>query len=156
MEPYIHTPLVSWREVSMRGVSSVSHIYTPGQGADVKIEWNGIQYTDIETYYREVILSMPKEGDTFLGAQTHLDALAYLGHGGLFIVDQDETDVFVDGWMVSGAFITHKHLEFGIIRTGWTKGIVECGVRPKGDCELCGKVIPGEIEMMHYFYRLDN
>ncbi len=124
------------------------------------VEWNDTQYTDMETYYREVILSMPKEGDfggdAFLGAQTHLDALAYLGHGGLFVTELDEVDVYVDDWMVSGALITHKHPEFGMVKnSGWVDGTVECQLI-HGACELCGKVIPGEIEMMHFFYKLDN
>jgi hypothetical protein len=139
----------------MRG-SSVSHIYTPGKGINVKVEWNGIQFTDMEDYYKKVILSMPQEGGAFLGAQIHLDALAYLGCGGLLIAERDEADVYVDGWLVNSAFITHKHPEFGKVEySGWVDGIVECGLH-HGACELCGKAIPGEIEMMHYFYRLDG
>jgi hypothetical protein len=138
----------------MRG-PSVSYI--PGRGADVTITWMGKEYTDQLTYYREVILTMPEEDGVLLGAQTHLDALSALGHGGLFVIERDDTDIYVDDWMVSNPFfLTHKHPEFGeLTNYGWAKGTVEADVH-HSKCELCAKRIPGEIEMMHHFYRLDG
>jgi hypothetical protein len=120
------------------------------------VEWMDKEYTNPVTYYKEVILSMPEEEGVLLGAQTHLDALASLGHGGLFVVERDEADVYVDDWNVAGTFLTHKHPEFGTVQHfGWANGMVEADVR-HSKCELCGKRIPGEIEMMHHFYRLDG
>lgn len=120
------------------------------------VEWDGTQYIDIETYYKRVVLSMPQDGDALLGAMTHLNALTYLGCSKLFVAETDEMDIYVDAWLVNGAFITHKHPEFGVVKQdSWVTGMVECGLRHRA-CELCGKVIPGEIEMMHHFYRLDN
>ncbi len=120
------------------------------------IEWNGKEYTDPVTYYKEVILSMPETDGVLLGAQEHLDALAAIGHGGLFVTEHDEADIYVDGWLVSGTFLTHKHPEFGVVcDMGWTEGIVEADVT-RSKCELCSKRIPGEIEMMYHFYRLDG
>jgi radical SAM superfamily enzyme with C-terminal helix-hairpin-helix motif len=120
------------------------------------VEWNDVEYTDMGKYYREVVLTMPEEDGALLGATTHLDALASLSHGGLFVTEQDDADVYVDRWMVSGTFITHKHPEFGLVRDhGWTRGQVECDLR-HGKCEMCGEKIPGEIEMMHHFYRLER
>jgi len=120
------------------------------------VEWNGKEYTDIYHYYKEVILSMPQTDGVILGAQTHLDAMAALSRGGLFVCEPDEGDIYVDCWDVSGPFLTHKHPEFGVVvDMGWTKGMVESDVW-QGKCELCGKKIPGEIEMMYHFYRLDG
>ena len=120
------------------------------------ITWMDTEYTDPATYYKEVILTMPEEDGVLLGAQTHLDALASLSHGGLFVTESDARDVYVDGWNVSGNVLTHKHPEFGVATNrGWVKGVVESDVR-QGVCELCAKRIPGEIEMMHHFYRLDG
>jgi hypothetical protein len=114
------------------------------------------EYSDQFTYYKEVVLTMPEEDGVLLGAQTHLDALSALGHGGMFVTEIDGGEVYVDGWNVNGNFLTHKHPEFGTVENyGWANGVVEVDVRG-GRCELCRKKIPGEIEMMHHFYRLDG
>ncbi len=127
-----------------------------GKGGEVEIRWLKGKYTDAPTYYREVVLTMPRTKGVVMGAEAHLNALAQLTQSGLYVVDADETDIYVDDWKVNGSFMTHKHPEFGLIRTGWTKGIPECDVLDTGKCDMCEKVVPGEIEMMHNFYRLDG
>ena len=129
--------------------------YWRSEGENVMIKWMDREYTDAREYYNEVILTMPKENGIILGAAEHIEALARLTQSGLYVTDMDEADIYVDAWRVNGSYLTHKHPEFGIIESGWSKGIVECDVLDSG-CDICGKQIPGEIEMMHHFYKLDG
>lgn len=126
----------------------------------MKIEWMDREYTDASIYYKEVVSAMPREDDIILGAKDHLDALELLYEGGLYVVELDDSDIFVDGWRVNSPWLAHKHPEFGMIErhysTRWEyMGMVECDVHHK-TCGICKKQIPGEIEMMYQFYRLDG
>lgn len=135
----------SWRNVS----------YWNGRRDDVLITWMGKDYTDASVYYREVVTKMPLEDGVILGAETHIEALAKLALGGLYVVTPDPVDVYVGRWRVNGRYLTHRHTEFGDVSTGWTTGPIECGLH-ENECDLCGEKIPGEIEMMYHFYRLDG
>jgi hypothetical protein len=137
-------------ESSNRNVS-----YRNDRRYDMLITWMGKDYTDAPSYYREVVTRMPLEDGVILGAGTHVDALAKLALGGLYVLDPDSVDIYVGRWRVNGRHLTHKHPEFGTVKTGWTTGLVECGLH-EDECDLCGEEIPGEIAMMHHFYRLDG
>jgi hypothetical protein len=135
---------------------SRKHIsYTKGKGKGM-IQWMDKQYTSAPEYYREVVLTMPRTKGIILGAQEHIDAMAQLTATGIYVIDTDDSDIYVDGWRVNGDYITHKHPEFGVITTQWTKGAVECDVLAGGQCDMCGDKIPGEIDMMHQFYKLNG
>jgi hypothetical protein len=126
-------------------------------GVTMFIQWMDKKYHTAPDYYREVILLMPVEDGKILGASDHIEALAFLTNGGtgIYISDPQPNDVYVDNWRVSSAPISHRHLEFGTIHNQWLSGVAEGGVA-NGACEICGLVIPGEIEMMYQFYRLDG
>ncbi len=119
------------------------------------IRWMDQEYTEAHDYYREVVLSMPKEDGVILGAKEHLSALCNLSDMGVYVSDPSPDDIYVDSWRVNGSYVTHRHSEFGLIETNWTTGVIECDLRD-GKCDLCHKEISGEIQMMHNFYRLDN
>ncbi len=127
----------------------------PG-GQDVSIEWNGRLYNDAPTYYKEVILSMPRTDGVVLGAGAHIEVISRLTDNGIYVADLSDSDIYVDGWRVNGSYLTHKHPEFGYVETAWSEGVIEADVLSNGACDLCRKKIPGEIAMMHHFYRLDG
>jgi hypothetical protein len=119
------------------------------------VSWMSKKYSDARLYYKEVVLTVPREDGIVLGAEEHLNILALLSPVALYVTEPEDKDIFVDGWLVSGTYLTHRHLEFGRITTKWTKGIVESQLK-QGACAICDKKIPGEIQMMHHFYKLDN
>lgn len=118
------------------------------------VKWMDVEYTDAPTYYKEVVMTVPRRDGIILGGDTHLNAIALLTTGGLFVVEIDPEDIYVDDWRVNGPNLSHKHPEFGLIRTGWTEGVAECDIVHNRTCSVCAKVCPGEIEMMHKFYQL--
>jgi hypothetical protein len=137
-------------EATMRDVA-----YWRTEADNVAIRWMDAEYTSAAKYYREVVMNMPKEDGIILGATEHLDAIARLSGCGLYVADTDESDIYVDDWRVNGRYLTHRHPEFGIIDSAWTKGMVEAELH-FGSCGVCDKKIPGPIEMMHNFYRLNG
>ncbi len=118
------------------------------------VEWDKTEYTDAPTYYREVVMAQPRRKGIIFGGESHLNALAMLTRSGLFVVEADDDDIYVDDWKVNGDLLAHKHPEFGEIQTGWTKGVVEAEVYGIRRCTVCDKQCPGEINMMHKFYQL--
>jgi hypothetical protein len=134
----------------MRNVS-----YWRAEDNPVSIRWMDTEYDNAAEYYHEVVMTMPKTDGIILGAETHIDALARLSGCGLYVVDTDKADVYVDDWRVNGSSLTHRHPEFGPVASGWTEGYVEAEVC-LGACDICEKQIPGEIDMMHQFYRLNG
>ena len=121
------------------------------------INWNGEDYTDAPTYYAEVVMTMPKgEDGIILGAEAHLNALAHLTDSGLYVAESDPKDIYVDRWRVNGPRLAHKHPEFGVVETGWAKGLAEADVSADGVCGICNEVISGEIDMMFRFYQLEG
>jgi hypothetical protein len=143
----IDEPITEADEAAMKSIA-----YYPS-GAMSHVDWMNVRYTHAPTYYREVILAMPREDGIILGSEAHLKALSMLSVGGLYVSEVDDQDIYVDGWRVNGSRLQHKHPEFGHIRTGWAEGIVEADLTD-GRCDICHKEIPGEIDMMHSFYKL--
>jgi hypothetical protein len=130
--------------------------YWRSGGDNVMIKWMDREFTDAQEYYKEVVLTMPRTDGVILGALEHIWALARLSQSGVYVVDMDDADIYVDDWCVNDSYLTHRHPEFGSIASEWAQGRVECDVLVGGSCDICGKQIPGEIEMMHHFYKLDG
>ena len=121
----------------------------------MSIQWMDKEYFDAPSYYKEVVLTMPQENGVILGAETHIDALAHLTKGGIYVADQDPSDIYVAEWLVNRGHLAHRLKEFGLQQTGWSTGVIECDLQD-GSCDICMVQVPGPIEMIHNFYKLDG
>ena len=131
--------------------------YTPSGFQAIKsFSWMGKSYNKAPDYYHEVVMTMPIENGEMMGRKEHLDALSNLTLHGIYISDGKEgNDIYVDDWLINAPSVAHRHREFGQISTPWNTGVVEAQMK-YGCCELCLKVMPGEIAMMRNFYLLDG
>jgi hypothetical protein len=119
-----------------------------------EVTWFGKVYTRADTYYQQVVMTMPrKDDDTVVGADEHLGAICVLkGHGVLIM--EDTGTIHVGRWRVNDDYITHKHPEFGRIEDWWQDGYVQAELGDDDTCGLCGDQVSGEIKMIHDFYRM--
>ncbi len=104
-------------------------------------------------YYRDFVLPDIKDGRVS-NPSLHVDIICNLPmDGGMMIGEQREEDIFIDDWNVSSPELVHRHPEFGYLRVPGAQGIVEVDTT-KGKCDLCHKVISGELDMIHTFYQI--
>jgi hypothetical protein len=105
-------------------------------------------------YYREVVVPEMEAGE-LNHPDVHLQFITQLPLiGGIYYETPDASNIYVDNWHVSAEVLTHRHPEFGggAKSCNFLTRAVEVDVI-SGQCDLCRKKIPGEIQMMHWFHQ---
>ena len=121
----------------------------------------------VKSYY-QALKYMPRKKGVIDEFRRHLAMLEMLDapDGNMYYSEKDE--FFVDNWSIQSPELYHRHKEFGNYMTIHGMEFMEYD-KPDdpsyyrthvqwdaagGVCGLCDKHMPGEIMMMHNFYKL--